>query len=98
MVRGRKYRISWRFQPCPRPLRQTRPDPREILACIVAMGTNMGPWKMAEVSGLGHLSMMTTARNYLRLETVRTANDAKMNRDEYLEIKRAKYVRQQTVH
>ena len=27
------------------------PDPRELLACIVAMGTNMGLGKMAEVSG-----------------------------------------------
>lgn len=40
-------------------------DPREILACIVAMDTNMKVWKMAEVSGLGHASMLTTARNYL---------------------------------
>lgn len=55
------------------------PDPREILACIVAMGTNMGLWKMADVSGLGHPSMMTTARNYLRLETLRAANDAITN-------------------
>lgn len=55
------------------------PDPREILACIVAMGTNMGMWKMAEVSGLGHPSMMTTARNYLRLETMRAANDSITN-------------------
>lgn len=47
------------------------PDPREILASIVAMGTNMGLWKMAEVSGLSHTSMATTARNYLRLETIR---------------------------
>jgi len=51
------------------------PDLREVLACIVAMGTNMGLWKMAEVSGLGLTSIMTTARNYLRLETVRAAND-----------------------
>jgi hypothetical protein len=29
-------------------------DAQSILACIVAMGTHMGPWKMAEVSGLGH--------------------------------------------
>ena len=28
------------------------PDPRDLLACIVALGTNMGLWKMAEVSGL----------------------------------------------
>ena len=55
------------------------PDPREILASIVAMGTNMGLWKMAEVSGLSHASMATTARNYLRLETIRAANDAITN-------------------
>ena len=55
------------------------PDPREILACIVAMGTNMGLWKMAEVSSLDYPSMTTTARNYLRLETVRAANDAITN-------------------
>jgi TnpA family transposase len=51
------------------------PDPSEVLACIVAMGTNMGLGKMAEVSGLSHSSMMTTARNYLRLETLHAAND-----------------------
>lgn len=55
------------------------PDPREILASIMAMGTNMGLWKMAEVSGLSHASMTTTARNYLRLETIRAANDAITN-------------------
>ena len=55
------------------------PDPREILACIVAMGTNMGLWKMAEVSGLSHASLMTTARNFLRQETLHAANDAITN-------------------
>ena len=54
-------------------------DPREILACLVAMGTNMGLWKMAEVSGLDHSCLMGTARNYLRLETLRVANDAITN-------------------
>lgn len=54
-------------------------DPREILACIVAMGTNMGLWKMAEVSGLSHSSLMTTSRNFLRPETLRVANDAITN-------------------
>ena len=55
------------------------PDPREILACIVAMGTNMGLWKMAEVSGLAHPSLAGASRNYMRLETVRDANDAITN-------------------
>ena len=55
------------------------PNPSEVLACIVAMGTNMGLEKMAEVSGLTHSSMITTVRNYLRLETIHAANDAITN-------------------
>ena len=55
------------------------PEPREILACIVAMGTNMGLWKMAEVSALDHQSLMGASRNYMRMETVRDANDAIAN-------------------
>lgn len=55
------------------------PDPREIFACIVAMGTNMGLRKMAEVSGLSYGSLVTTARNFLRLETMHAANDAISN-------------------
>ena len=54
-------------------------EPREILACIVAMGTNMGLWKMAELSGISHASLITTARNFLRLETLHSANDAISN-------------------
>lgn len=55
------------------------PDPREILACVVALGTNMGLWKMAEVSGLSFSSLITTSRNFLRPETLRAANDAISN-------------------
>ncbi|SJM90994.1 transposase (fragment) [Crenothrix polyspora] len=54
-------------------------DPRLILACIVAMGTNMGLWKMAEVSGLSHSALLATARNFLRVETLHAANDAISN-------------------
>jgi len=32
-------------------------DPRNLLACVVAMGTNMGLSKMAEVSGLGRSAL-----------------------------------------
>ena len=55
------------------------PDLREILACVVAYGTNMGLGKMAEVSGLNHASLISTARSYLRPETVHAANDAISN-------------------
>src|ERR1017187_5428174 len=55
------------------------PEPQEILACIVAMGTNMGLGKMAEVSALSHSSLLTSVRNYLRPETLHAANDAICN-------------------
>ncbi|MCI0421922.1 MAG: Tn3 family transposase, partial [Acidobacteria bacterium] len=51
------------------------PDPRLIFACLVAMGTNMGLWKMAEVSGLSHAALLATARDFLRLETLHGANN-----------------------
>ena len=54
-------------------------DSRLILACIVAMGTNMGLWKMAEGSGLSYSSLLTTARNFLRAETLHAANDEMSN-------------------
>jgi hypothetical protein len=41
----------------------------------VALGTNMGVWKMAEVSGLNYTTLLTTARNHLRPETLHAAND-----------------------
>jgi len=50
-------------------------DPGLILACLVAMGTNMGLGKMAEVSGLSYASLLTTARNFLRAETLHAGND-----------------------
>ena len=39
----------------------------------------MGLGHMAEVSGISHSSLMTTSRNYLRLETLHDANDAISN-------------------
>jgi TnpA family transposase len=50
-------------------------DPRHVLACVVARGTNMGFWKMVEVSGLSYSALMTTARNFLRAETLHAGND-----------------------
>lgn len=54
-------------------------DPRELLACLVGMGTNMGLGKMAEVSGLSFASLLATGRNFLRQETLHAANDAISN-------------------
>src|SRR4029077_19959892 len=43
------------------------------------MGTNMGLRKMAEVSGISQAALQTTARNYLRIETLHPAIDAICN-------------------
>jgi hypothetical protein len=42
------------------------PDPRELRR----HGTNMGLQKMADVSGLSHAVLQTTARNFLRTESL----------------------------
>jgi TnpA family transposase len=55
------------------------PAPRELVACILAMATNMGLGKMADVSGLSLGALMNTARSYLRQETLHAANDAISN-------------------
>jgi len=55
------------------------PEPPDLLASMVALGTNMGTWKMAEVSALSHAVLQATVRNYLRLETLHAANDAISN-------------------
>lgn len=54
-------------------------DPPHLDAALVAMGTNMGLFKMAEVAGLRFSTLASTARNYLRQETLRAANDAVAN-------------------
>lgn len=55
------------------------PSPREVLACIVGMGTNMGLGKMSDVSGLSLAALMNTSRSFLRQETIHAANDAITN-------------------
>ncbi len=54
-------------------------DPLELLACIVAMGTNMGLGKMAEVSDMSFATLLGTARNFLRQETLHASNDVISN-------------------
>nr|WP_281363695.1 Tn3 family transposase [Paraburkholderia ultramafica] len=54
-------------------------DPCELLACVIAMGTNMGLRKMAEISGLSYATLVSCAHNYLRIETIHAANDAISN-------------------
>ncbi|MGE0683287.1 MAG: Tn3 family transposase, partial [Candidatus Binatia bacterium] len=50
-------------------------DERALTACLIAWGTNMGLGKMGEISDLSYQTLSTTSENFLRLETLRAAND-----------------------
>ena len=50
-------------------------DPIAIMACIIANATNLGIYKMAQSSDLGYQRIYTQMKNFMRLETLRDAND-----------------------
>ena len=50
-------------------------DPVAIMACIIANATNIGIYKMAQSSDLAYQSMYIQMKNFIRLETLRDAND-----------------------
>lgn len=54
-------------------------DDRNIIACLVAWGTNMGLGRMGDISDVSFQTLSTTADNFIRLETLREANDMLSN-------------------
>lgn len=54
-------------------------DDRTIIACLVAWGTNMGLGRMGDISDVGSQARATTSENFMRLETLREANDLVSN-------------------
>lgn len=54
-------------------------DPIAIMACIIANATNLGIHKMSETSDLNYHRMQTQMKNFIRLETLREANDTIAN-------------------
>ncbi|MCH9664107.1 MAG: Tn3 family transposase, partial [Gammaproteobacteria bacterium] len=50
-------------------------DDRVITASLVAWGTNMGLGKMGEISDIPYHLLATTSDNFIRLETLKEAND-----------------------
>ena len=50
-----------------------------LVACLLAWGTNTGLSKMGEISDIGYPTLLATSENYLRLETLRAANDQVSN-------------------
>ncbi len=54
-------------------------DQQAIVASLVAYGTNVGLGKMGSISDLNYQTLHTAANNFLRPETLRTANDRVSN-------------------
>jgi TnpA family transposase len=50
-------------------------DTLTIIACIIAWGTNMGIGRMSEISDINYSLLSTTSDNFIRLETLKEAND-----------------------
>ena len=54
-------------------------DDRPISACLIAWGTHMGLGRMGQISDLGYHTLAATSDNFIRLETLREANDLVSN-------------------
>lgn len=66
-------------------------DEYALTACLTAWGTNLGLGKMREISDLTYQTLVTTSDNFLRLETLRDANDRIRNATVQLSTITARY-------
>ncbi|HTS44535.1 MAG TPA: Tn3 family transposase [Puia sp.] len=77
---------------------KTDVDIRQIIACLVAFGENIGLLEMAESSDISYQSMLTTARNFLYLENLKKANDLVTNALAKLSIFKYFNIEEDTIH
>ena len=54
-------------------------DEDVLTACLLAWGTNMGLGRMAATSDIGYQALSRVSDNFIRLETLREANDRVSN-------------------
>ena len=54
-------------------------DETAITACLIAWATNMGLGRMGEISDVGYNVLAATSDNFIRLETLKSANDCVSN-------------------
>jgi len=58
--------------------KQTK-DNQVLIACLIAWGTNMGLGRMGEISDMSYSTLTATSDNFIRLETLKEANDRVSN-------------------
>ena len=57
-----------------------------LIPCLIGWGTNMGLYRMGEVSDIDFSKLATTSANFIRLETLKEANDCISNATNQLPI------------
>ena len=77
---------------------KTEADLHNIIACLVANGTNFGLTKMAHISDRSIDHLRTTQANFLRPETLHQANDQISNKIASLPIFKHYNIREGSVH
>ncbi len=75
-----------------------RVNPNNLMASIVANGTNYGLYRMAHISDRSYEELRSTQANYLRMETLNLANDTISNAIANLEIFQYYNIQENTLH
>jgi TnpA family transposase len=73
-------------------------DDQAIIACIIALATNMGIRKMAQISDIGYQALFGASNNFIRLETLKKGNDQISNAIAQLPIFKYYNVEEEVIH
>lgn len=65
---------------------KTQHDIQAIIACLIANATSLGTYKMGDSSDIPYTILRTVDKNYIRLETLKAANDYISNKFSQLPI------------
>jgi TnpA family transposase len=65
---------------------KTEVDDRVVIATLIAWATNMGLGRMGDISDIGYPTLSAASDNFIRLETLREANDRVSNATQELPI------------
>lgn len=73
-------------------------DEKSLLACVIALGTNMSLGRMGDISDISHQELQTTCQNFFRLETLKESNDLIANETARLSIFRHYDIESDVIH
>ena len=77
---------------------KTDADTKQITGCLVAFGENIGLSKMAGISDISLQDLLTTAHNFIRLETLKPGNDLITNAMAKLPIFKYYNIEEEVIH